>query len=238
MVEGPAKFDDMGLGAMFKDTLLASAMGEVGFRRVGRYIYRADWSTIDVEHFVFFSPYGTPIDYLAADFGVRNQRAQTFALEEIRIYGGNVYQLMETNQETNCPMRFSLGRVASWGIRSSLKISSMSDRALAAKIKEDIEARLFPIVQQVAGIDRLLSFLMEDRESHSWVQCNGAIRAAMIIDLGVRQGISEAELQSMLEPYYRRIATNLLNAPDPDAASYIKKVIGDAISKGRRSVLN
>lgn len=215
---------------MLRDTILASAMHEVGYRRVRRNIYRADWSTPDVDHFVFFSPYGTPIDYLAADFGVRNLSAQIFALEEIRKYGGDLYGLMERDQEAHCPMRFSLGKIASWGIRSSLRISSLSDDALAAKITNDIERWLLPIIQEVTNIDRLRSFLLEDSETHSWVRCNGAIRAGMIADLAIRLGMSKASVQSMLQPYYGRIATNLLNAPDPDPSVYVQRVIGDALS--------
>jgi hypothetical protein len=218
------------------DKLLSAAMREVGYRRIESFIYCAEWSTVDVEHFVFFSMYGSPTDYLAADFGVRNQEAQNFALEEVRIYGGDIYQLMDANRNSRCPMRFSLGHVASWGIRSSLRISTISDQVLIAKLRDDIESRLLPIIRTITSADRLLSFLVDDAESHPWVRCNGAIRASIIIYLAVRQGISEAKLQSVLKPFYERIAASLLNASDPNPELYVKKVIEDAVAIGRRLV--
>lgn len=221
---------------MFREEMLTSVLNKVGYRRVDPYTYRADWSAMDVEHFIYFMLYGSPFDYLTADFGVRNQPAQTFAREEIRRYGGNLYQLMEVNGETRCSMSFSLGNVALWKPRSSLRVSSMSSQDLAIKIEADIEVRLFPLIRQITCTDRLLSFLLEDTESHSWLQSNGAIRAGMIVDLAVWYGVSEMELRFMLEPYHRMIARNLLGAPSPDPAAYVKNIVEDAIRKRRHAV--
>ena len=221
---------------MFDEAILTARMNEIGYRRVDRHIYRADWSSEDVEHFIYFSLYGTPNDYLAADFGLRNQRAQTFAQDEIRRYGGPVYQLMKMNKKAHCSMNFPLGSLASWGPRSSLRISSMSNQALVMKIIEDIKTRLLPLIRNVTSIDHLSSFLCQNAESHAWLRSNGAIRAGMIIELMLRTGISVIELEIMLEPYHDRIASNLLDAQDPDPSAYVKKVIDDAISIRRRVI--
>jgi hypothetical protein len=215
---------------MLDELSLTAAMADVGYDRRKSYVYRAEWSTLDVEHFVYFQTYGTPKDYLAADFGIRNKEAESFAIRSIQAYAGDLYRLLRHDDGSDCFMRFSLGRLASWGIRSSLNISEMSERALAEKIKHDIRQQLFPIILEVTDLARLLSLLLVDAEPHPWIRSNGAMRAAMIVNLARRLGMQPGEVRAVLKPHNKRIATSLLKAPNPDPASYVERIIEDAVS--------
>jgi hypothetical protein len=216
---------------MFDERPLKSAMAELGYKRLKRYVYSADWSTSDVEHFMYYSLYGTPKDFITADFGVRNKEAEIFAIGAIKRYGGDLYQLLRYDEKSDTFMRFSLGTLASWGLRSSIKISSMTGDALAKKIQTDIREKLLPIIGAVRTLRDLLSFLLIDEEPRPWVRCNGAIRAAEIAHLAVRVGLDPAEICKLLNPYHNWIKTNLADTSDSNPESYIKRVVDDAVSK-------
>jgi hypothetical protein len=217
---------------MLDDVSLQTAMAEVGYQRLRRHVYRANWSSREVEHFIFFELYGRPKEYLTADFGFRNKEAQAFALRSIRAYGGEIYQMMRQDESSHCPMRFSLGQLAMWRTRSSLKISAMSGVELAEKIKIDIQELLFPVVRGVTTLDRLLSLLVVDEEPCPWVRCNGAIRAAMIVNLARQAGMESVDIHQLLKAYYNEISRHL-SGPDRNPNSYIEKIIEDsALSAG------
>src|SRR5712664_314791 len=208
---------------------LTAAMADVGYEYLKRHVYRAEWSTPEVEHFVYFQLYGTPKEYLAADFGIRNKEAESFAIRSIKAYGGDIYRLLRHDDRRDCSMRFSLGQLATWGIRSSLKISAVSGEALAEKIKHDIKQQLFPFIRDVTDLDRLLSLLLADEEPYPWIRCNGAMRAAMIAHLARRLGMQPAEIRDLLKPHNKRIAINLFSSPDRDPSSYVEKIICDTV---------
>ena len=123
---------------MFDEEALLSALAQVGYRRVRRHIYRAEWST-EIEHFIYFQLYGTPKEFLAAEFGLRNKECQSFALRSLQTYGDLVHRLIRHDARTDCFMRFSLGRLAgSWGMPAALTMSAMSGSVLARTIRDDV----------------------------------------------------------------------------------------------------
>ena len=213
---------------MLDETSLTQALTDLGYRRLKRHTYRADWST-EVEHFIYFQLYGTPADFLAADFGVRTKKSEHFAIRSVQAYDGSATShLIRYDERSGCFMRFSLGRFASWGMRSSLTVSSMLGPALAAKIKHDVEERLFPVIRGVTRLDLLLAFLLTDAEPCPWYRCNGAMRAAMIVDLAARLELAPAESCKLLEPHLKDIAHHLHGAPDLAPRLYVDKIIRDS----------
>jgi hypothetical protein len=213
---------------MLDERSIRAAMTEARYERLKRHVYRAKWSTLEAEHFVYFHLYGTPKEYLTADFGFKNQEAEQFAVKSIQAYGGKVYEGLHHEEHTDCYMRFELGRLASWGIRSSLRVSMIPAKTLQKKIAHDITQVLFPIIGEVTSLDRLLWLLLADGEPYPWIRCNGAMRAAMVVHLAQRVGMPVSETRARLEPYQRSIATNILKAPDPDPRSYVERIINDA----------
>jgi len=214
---------------MFDEALLTNALADVGYRRLKRHIYRAEWST-EVEHFLYFQLYGGA-NFLGADFGVRTKESERFAIQSIRTYGSELDRLGRHDERSDCYMRGPLGD-SSWGMRSSLTVSSMSGPAVATKVKHDVEQKLFPVIRGITSLDMLLSFWLTDAEPCPWYRCNGAMRAAMIVNVALRVGIAPAEVRKLLEPHLREIGRpHLHDAPDPDPGSYVDKVIRDAYAE-------
>jgi hypothetical protein len=214
---------------MFDEPALASALAEAGYRRVRRHVYRAEWST-EVEHFIYFQLYGTPKDYLGADFGIRNKQAEIFAIRSLQAYGGPLERLLRPDYRNGCFMRFPLSD-ESWGLRSSLTISSMSGPALARKVRDDIVQKLFPVIRDVTTLDRFLSLLLTDAEPVRWPYSNGALRAAIIVHLAQRLGMRPREIHARVQPYFKRIAYMLLDAPNPSPGAFIERLIQDSSSR-------
>jgi hypothetical protein len=217
---------------MLDEVALTAVMTDIGYGRLKRHVYRADWSTPDVEHLMYFSLYGAPKDFLTVDFGLKNLRAEIFAIKEIIKYGGVVYQGLRYDERIDTFMRFSLGTLASWGLRESIRISEMTGAELAKKIRCDIDEKLLPVIRRVRTLDELLSVFLLDEEPFPWVRCNGAIRAGEVVNLARRLGMTPSEIRALLKPFTKWIRVNLAAAPDPDPDSYIEKLIHDSSGNG------
>jgi hypothetical protein len=212
---------------MLKERTITSIVGEQEYARLKRFSYKANWSTPDVEHFLFFSTYGNPRAFLTADFGVRNVDAQNFSVKSIQAYGGGAYHLVARDESNQCYMRFPLGKLAGWAPRWSLTFSKMSDGDLAELLTWAIREMLFPVIRDVTNLDRFISLLMCDEEPVRWVHVNGAMRMAQIAYLARRLGMGAIEIRSMLERRANKIRAHLgRGALDP--AAYIDQVIVDS----------
>lgn len=214
---------------MFDEALLTQALADVGYRRVKHDIYRAEWST-EVEHFLFLQLYGEG-DFLGADFGVRTEESEHFAIRSMQTYGSELDRLPRRDEKGSCVIRDSLGELGSWGICSSLIVSSMSGAAVAARVKHDVEQKLFPIIRGITKLDVLLRFWLTDGGPCPWYRCNGAMRAAMIVNVARRVGIAPAEIRKLLEPHLREISFHLKRALELDPGRYVDKVIRDAYAE-------
>jgi hypothetical protein len=216
---------------MFDEPSLKAALAEVGYRRLKRHVYRADWST-EVEHFIYFQLYGTPKIFLVARFGVRFAHADLFAIRSLQTYGGPLEQLIRYDGRIDCLMNFSIGMMdGSKGLAPPLTTSEMSGAAVAAKVRNDIEQKLLPVVRNLTSLGRFLSFLLTDVETHPWERCNAAIRAGIIVSLARETGMSPEQIRALLEPHLKQIWEAIRDAPDPDPASYVNKIIQDAFQR-------
>ncbi|MBR1120784.1 hypothetical protein JQ628_04590 [Bradyrhizobium lablabi] len=212
---------------MLKEKTITLRLKELGYLRCGRFIYKASWSAPDVEHYLYFSTYGSPKEFLAGDFGVRNEAAQSFGVKCVRAYGGAIYRLVEQDEPMRCYMRFPLGKIAGWSPRWSLTLSNQPEADLVDLISEAVRYQLFPVIREVTNLGRLLSLLEKDEEPVRWVHVNGAMRAAQIAYLARLLGMGTAEIRSMLRRRENELVAHLRGAT-LDCASYIERIIDDA----------
>lgn len=189
---------------MFDEKSIIPGLSELGYVRLKRLTYKASWSSTDVEHFLFASLYGGG-NYFLCDFGIRNPGAEQFGFECLRLFGGPDNRDLRFDPRYDCSNRFPLGKWAGWSIGWSLRISAFSEAAFAAKVKDDIEHLLLPVVRSILSPADLLSVLIKNVEPCSWVTVGGPIRAAKVVYLGRRLGVPTGELRSMLQPYLTQI---------------------------------
>jgi hypothetical protein len=206
---------------------IAAGLREIGYARAKPLVYKATWSAPEVEHFLFFTLYGTPKEFLAGDFGVRNCNAQAFGVRCAQAYGGEAYRLVGQEEGQRCYMRFPLGKLAGWKPRWSLTVSTAPEEASIETIKGAIRDKLFPLIRDVTSVDRLMSLLAVDDEPVRWLHVNGAMRAAQIAYLARELGVATADIRSMLRPREIEVSAHLAGGK-LDPASYIDRVIEDS----------
>jgi hypothetical protein len=209
----------------FNEALVSRTLKDLGYQRVKRHVYRALWGSTEVEHFLYFSIWGTPKHFMAADFGLRNSRAEAFGVRSILTHGGELYRLMKHDETNDCTIKFSLGKLAGWEPRSSIYLPDVTEADLATTLTASIRARMFPIVEHMTSANHLLAFLLTDSEPLIWARTDGAIRAAQIVDLARQCGVSENETREILLRFKREIAPHIVRAPDPDPEHFIDTLL-------------
>lgn len=193
---------------MFDEKSLIPGLSELGYVRLKRLTYKASWSSTEVEHFLFASLFAAGNRFLC-DFGIRNLGAELFALECLKLFGGPRLRDVRFNPRYDCSNRFPLGKWAGWSIGWTLTMSAFSEAAFADKIKGDIEHLLLPHVRSILSLADLFSILSKNVEPCSWVTVGGPLRAAQVVYLGRRLGVTTSELRSMLQPYLTQIGGSL-----------------------------
>ena len=209
------------------DNLLTAALGKVGYKRIGELIYRADWSTPDVEHILSFETYGTPKEFLIGDLGFRNNEAEAFAEECQRRYSDPIIRNSDlTLPPWWCPMHCSLGMLAGWK-SSNLYIPRYSQAELGSQVVEAVRDFVRPYVGGVTTIDSLFEFLAQDTEPMRWFRVGGYFRAAEVAFLGCKLGVAPDQVEAILKRY-RREMENGLDKRELTPDEYIAHIIRDA----------
>jgi hypothetical protein len=191
------------------DSTINLAMSGLKYAALGRGSYRAAWSVGEVEHFLYFSVYGSPKELVSADFGFRNPEVEALAVDILKSIGGSLYGLLRHNQRLDCKMRFPFGKFAGWEPRWSLNAAQFSSSALAEKISSDLARYLIPLVKTISTRRDLLNVLLLDEEPIRWLHVNGALRAVEIALMLPDTCRSRKELAAVLSPFAREISISL-----------------------------
>ncbi len=212
------------MSTRFLDTHLAA----IGYKRVKAGIY-AFTVPSDYIPFLAVQTHGASDRYLTADFAFFHRDAEGFALNELRKYGDLAFKSWR-NDATQSVIWFSVGEVAGWAPGRALWQRHLSDDNFAKLFARTIKNQIVPVVEQVASTDDLLRILLSNDAPYQWVKSNGAIRAAEIIFLTSRHGMSGAEIRLLLKPYLKEVEIGLGGRRELDAVEFIDAVIADASS--------
>jgi hypothetical protein len=204
-------------------------MNDVGYQALRRDVYKATWSSEEVEHFIYFSWYGQREELLAAHCGIRNPCAEAFSVRSIRTYGGEfLFNALAYDECTSCTMRFSFERLSkiNWPLNSLMLPGS----ELAASVRGLVKERVLPVVSSMVDIDTILSLFVSDSEPCPWFVSNGAIRAAQIVALAKRKGIEDAQVTEMLKSRESNISRGFMKASmyREKPGAYVEKILSDA----------
>jgi hypothetical protein len=180
----------------------------VGFDRLSEYIYRASWSTTEVEHFLYFG--ADSRQYFTAEFGLRNLKAEEFGVESMVKYGHQNFRLwqMQRDPATACSMMFSLGTLSKisrdpW---PRVRLPTISGHDLATLTAGFVRQNLLPIIEHVTDLETYLAFLLTDREPNPWLTgANLMIRVAQVVAVAAQLGRSNVEIREFVRPYDRMI---------------------------------
>jgi len=175
-------------------------------------VFKAEWGSPDVEHFLYL---GTDIKhhkYFAGKFGLRSSTAETYSIAALLKYGHPNFRLWtsQLDREIGCTISFDLGRF-DWALKQYARIAvAFGKDELAEHITALVRDRLKPVVQDVTDLAGHLQLLVSDIEPHVWFATNPIIRAAQIVAIGCHLALSRPTIQDMLSPHHRLISTYLV----------------------------
>jgi hypothetical protein len=194
-------------------------------------VFKAEWGSPDVEHFLYFGADIKRHKYLVGKFGFRSWAAEEYSIASLLKYGHPNFKLWakQLDRQIGCTMNFSLDRfdlaIGQFNSRVALAIGA---NGLALHITTSVRDRLLPIIQDVTNLARLLQFLVSDIEPYPWLATNPIIRAAQIVAISDHLDLSRRMIHDMLSPNYRLISTYLV---EPELKSsvdtFVDRLIDD-----------
>jgi hypothetical protein len=222
---------------VFDDAFMQMNLAAVGYICLSKNVYRASWSTAEVEHFLYF---GTDSRrYFTAEFGLRNPEAEEFGIEAIAKYGHPNFQLWqrEQNSATECSMTFGFAGLNEISRESwpRVRLPMIDGHDLAMMVASFVRQNLLPIIETITDLETYLAFLLTDRKPNPWLTSkNLMIRAAQVVAVSAQLGRSDADIRELLRPYDRliekrmhHIAINTMTGID----MYVDKLLSDWASR-------
>jgi hypothetical protein len=217
------------------DSLAVPILQGYGYQLINDGVYRAIWSTVEVEHFIYLHEPQRVTSYFGADFGIRNFMAEVFSCNVIHAYGGELLKLFRCAEPTSCAMRFSFARLKP--PPRPMPFTESNDFIL--NLPGLLESHLMPIVRNVASLNGFFSILTSDVDSFSWAASNGAIRAAQIVAVAGQLGVNHMTVREILKSRMSLIAhggsKSSLIRSNPDA--YIEVILRDWDKELRRELI-
>jgi hypothetical protein len=215
------------------ETSITPALVESGYERLSEGVYKAVWSTVEVEHFVYVFDSPRNLDEpnrrhtLSGDFGMRNGVAERFSCRAIRAYGGEIFRLFNCAEPTSCAMRFSFARLEPLGWPISRP--GLSGKELAERFRAFMTEQLVPTIGHVRTVGDLLALLAADMSHCPWIASNGAIRAAQIVALAGQIGLGAAHIRTMLDSRLPLIAAGVSKTSEMRAnpTVYLDRLLDD-----------
>jgi hypothetical protein len=203
---------------------LKDSLESEGYKRLSAFVFRANRSTQVIEHFLHFYFYGVPLQFLHADFAIRNMHAQNFAIRSVQQFMPANFETVVHSQKYPCLISFSLGRCAGWGIRESLDITQFSPRTFREELAFVIRDKLLPIIGKVTDLQSHLEFLEREHEQFANHTVNWATKLAYQAYLHHKLHTNKSNIERQLLIEADRHAT-WLHGQNIDPTVLVKKIL-------------
>jgi hypothetical protein len=212
----------------FDEFPMRDALRSIEYQRLKKCVYKAEWGTPQVEHFIYLQIQGRRRGHLGARFGIRNVSAEAFGIRSLKKYGSDLLRrLVRHDPKVDCSMNFDFAQLCQPLQPWRIYIPSHAPDEVAAIVKMTIVERLFPEIKKVTSLEAFLDLLLGDAPPCNWSPINGAIRAAHIVAVARQLGLRHDKIISSLHPYLKAIRVGLDCGDDQSAASYVDQLIHD-----------
>ena len=209
------------------DDQLRLPLAQVGYRRVAKFHYRADWSTEDVEHFLHLRTQYIPPSYLSADMSFLNREADAFADYSRKYAIPSLRDYARKRGRWEWRTGFSLSFLDAWNGELMVKIADVEPETAVAEVLKGVREKLIPYVGWIRTTADLYEFLVRDEEPMAWYRLNTLYRMAEVAYLGKKLGYSDATITDALMPHSRQLRPYLDPQTMP-AEQFIANIIADA----------
>jgi hypothetical protein len=197
---------------------IEKALGALGYSRVRRRVFKAPWSSTDIDHIIYLEwheKYGTRI---SVQVGIRHRRAQEFAMAMLRAHGAwATRQLLQVGKYGSLFVS-DLGKISSWPIPWSLDPAEKGTDSCVRKITMSLQEKLFPLIGEVRDDHTMYNFLTQMKIEALW-PANGAVRAAETIFIGKGLGYRKDKVMADIELFGAYITSQI--ARDMTVAEFL-----------------
>jgi hypothetical protein len=215
--------------------VLDGALERVGYAPAGRMTdkklsllgYRANWSSSEIEHFLTFSIWGQPNQFVSAQCSLRHPPAEAFANETMLRYLPNAFRASFARMfPWECGLRFDLGKSAGWPegrIDCPKQTPQELDQTLDAAVRQFALAKY----QSVRDCAALFDLTFGDETPFRWWQWGDSRRVATTIYLGRKLGHPAVSLKSALVSH----VGTFKSPPDtsaPSAEEFVDRTLAEA----------
>jgi hypothetical protein len=201
-------------------------------------LFKASWSSNEVEHFIYLGSDIKHHKYLVGKFGMRSPIAEKFSIESMVAHGHPNFGLtLEERARWNdskcaCALTYEFQRFdrARKKVEPRIFLPNAEPAYMASFISSFVSDQLLPVIQHITNSDAFLRFLIRDVEPCRWFCASPAIRAAQIVAVGSKLGADKYQIRHWLEPYERLITNNLcISLSDPKSCVdwYVDRVAAD-----------
>jgi hypothetical protein len=210
----------------FDLTPIENVLLSFNYKRVRKFVYKATWSSPQVEHFIYLEKFHRRKTTFAGLYGVRNPSADLFAVQSLRQYGNELFHnMLRYDAKVECMMSFDFwifsGEQRPWMINLDDGIAG------AETLQVAIKEHLLPLIGKITTLQTLHDFLLQDLRKAGWTYVNGALRAAHIVSVSRQIGIGRADIVNSLQPYLLPIETGLDAGAEISAAEFLEQIITD-----------
>jgi|ERR1700722_228136 hypothetical protein len=191
-----------------------------------RSVYRASWSSGEVEHFIYLGNDIKDHKYFVGKFGIRCPIVEKFSTDSLVTHGHANYGLFRDRygrDEASCALTYDFQRF-NWArkkVEPRIFLPNADPVYMARFISAFVDDRLLPAIGHITSSEEFFAFLLEDTEPCRWFATNPAVRAAQVAALGSHLGVEDNLIRRSLEPYERPIAKNLFIARSDDPKSCV-----------------
>lgn len=181
-------------------------------------IYRAVFSSPEIEHFLYLGSDISRHKYLVGKFGFRAAVAERFSVAALAKYGHPNHQLwVAANQSRfRCVMSFDLDRASALTGRISFRVPVSGSLTELNEYVTFQLSSLLPFIREITTLSQFLEILSSDSEPWPWFATNPILRAAQVVAVGRHLSVPEQKIREMLLPVSALICRNLLS-PDFDS---------------------
>ena len=209
---------------------LTDVMESLGYDTVTPRVFRAPWSTGEVEHYLYwkFAFRGVGLTF---SFGVRNPESEKYARDCASLYGGLDRRKLQTAfRNHHCYMTQFSARLTSDTEQILMSLFRMSESELRSMATDIVQEKVRPALSSITSLEALRTLLVADEERCPWYAVNGAIRAAKLVKLGRMLGIAQHEIKMSLAGHEQDIQRGIRSALS--AQAYTAKVMSHETDAG------
>lgn len=206
---------------------LKSTLDSLGYVRVRSNVFRAKWSTAQVEHVLITQIYDGAL--LACDFSAVNRSAIDFARSSLIAFEPASLLAWHLSRDSNPYFpRWPLGAIAGWNFRNSLDMDALSEGQLTERVRDAVHGHLFPIIRDVSNVCELRDLLLRTDDAVAWHFGNGAIRAGQIILLNENCDVKIEDIEENLSKFLKEISFGLTGNSIENARKYVRQTLDAA----------